>query len=101
LEKLEMVTSYAQKLATAAGAASLAAVPMAADAAVVTVNTTLTLDLFDLAGGGPIFTGWDIDGVGGPDLLLFGTGIATVTGGSTYVDGNFILAKTNSTQFFG
>lgn len=73
------VKSFTEKSALAAGAAALAAVPAAADAALVTNTTGISISIFDVGAGTPgpgAQQIWDIDGDGNGELslLAFGSG---------------------------
>ena len=60
-----MQTKLKQHLAIATGAASAAALPMGADAAIVYKDNT---NAFSVSYGGPTSADWDIDGVGGTEF---------------------------------
>ena len=81
--------SFIEKAAVASSALTLAALPFAADAAVVRVNQTISLHASSLFPGDPAinFISWDIDGNGGADFYLAGylsTG-STQFGNSTWL----------------
>lgn len=97
------MSNYVQKIGLAAGSVSLAAVPVAANAALTHVTgSPLSVSFMDLpasVGAGFINVPWDVDGQDGADFslianMIYGTEVTTASGGKLDVryGYNFIFA---------